>query len=87
MHLFMNMCNLCRYARFSQAQSHIIIQLYSCRNSLDTSFLKSITPGTFLEILSVPYWLNMKLPAEKKPLQILPPIIVMMMVMMTVMVS
>ena len=23
MHLFMNMCNLCRYARFSQAQSHL----------------------------------------------------------------
>ena len=24
MHLFLNMCNLCRYARFSQAQSQLL---------------------------------------------------------------
>ena len=24
MYVFLNMCNLCRYARFSQAQSHIV---------------------------------------------------------------
>ena len=27
MHLFMNMCNLCRYARFSQARSQICLYL------------------------------------------------------------
>ena len=31
---FLNMCNLCKYARFSQAQSHIYIPTYNVHTVL-----------------------------------------------------
>ena len=61
MYLFLNMCNLCRYARFLQAQSHILnkkVVSQACRALVQQVIFKAIkiqnsqTSNKYLPIVS-----------------------------------